>query len=395
MTRFSLPSAAVCACLVIVASVCAACAGPQLVSRPGWVDNPPNHDSRFLYFVAGSGWRSSESDAKSSAKLAASAEVPRYISSQIQSLLADVQINENGVDINRVEIAVTVVGTSVTIREVSALEYWCARSSSGYDCSALVAYPRAEYNLALAEIDAARKEHGERQAQSAMAALAAYDQGRQLESAGQPCPAMQKYEDSEAVLNDVTQPMLLPDSRFANTDLLSREVAGRLVIVGTLCSDTEKWLAVRVVVDVDGASSESEGRALFARVAGVAEKFGFVTNLEIISSEDAARCLSGNRDVAMGAAGPARRLLVIREGSTYSGDQYGMIFYCKADVDWAIVDPSTGVVIDSDSPRGFRGSAVSRAGACVDALNEAWFPKDQEDRPRCMKERLARALSGL
>lgn len=372
MTRFSLSSTAVRAWLVVVAFACAACAGPQVVSRPGWVDNPPNFDSRFLYFVAGSGWRASESDAKSAAKVAASGEVPRYIASQIQSLLADVQVNENGVDTNRVEIAVTVVGTAVTIRGVTALEYWCTRSSSGYDCSALVSYPTSEYLKAVAEIDAAERAYDERQGQSAASALTAYDLAKQLETAGQPCPALQKYKDSAAALRDLGRVRSLADARFPNTDLLSREVSGRLAAVGKVCSGTEKWLAVRVVVTVDGAESEKDAQSLFAALTTIAARYRFETNRETISASDASRCLSGDRDAATRAAGPSRYLLVIRAKSEFSSERFGLEFYSRASADWALVDPSSGAVIASGSPSGVSGAGISRAAACQDAVNNIW-----------------------
>ncbi len=366
-TRYIMPVT-----VFLAALICSSCSAPQNAARPGWVDNPPPHDSRNLYFVGGSGWRGSKSDAKAAARAAAIGEVPRYIASQVQSLVADVQVNENGADTNRVEIAVTVVGTAVTLREVSVLEYSCDRSAAGYDCSALVAYPRAEYDRAVAEIDAAEEAWRVRQDQSGRAALSSYFDAVNLEDSGKPCHSVDRLKESQAALKSISGVLALDNPSLPNTDILGREVAAGLARVAPACDKTRNWIAVRVVVSFDGADSDRHAQALFTSLTTVAAKYGFETNREPITAGDAGLCLSGDRDAAIGAAGASRYLLVVRERSEFSSERFGLEFYSRAAADWALVDPSSGAVLASGSPSGVSGAGISRSGACDAAINSLW-----------------------
>ena len=354
--------------ILLVSSLLSGCGLSTVASRPGWVDTPPPHDSRYLYFVGGSGWRASESEAKSAARMSASGQVPQYVASQIQSVLADVQINENGVDTNRVEISVTVVGTALTMREVSALQYWCAHSSSGYDCWALVGYPRAEYSRTLEEVDRIERD-------LAGYALDLFEKASAFQSSSHFCEAASAYADVASALKSLPAPRELAHPVYLNTDVLSREVNARIGVVAGECRQMDRRVAVRVLVDVQSARgvpftpADRATAVMGSELASVVGAAGKETVPGTITGEQISACLKGDRAAVAAAAGLSRYLLVVYARSAFHDSRFDIEFYFRASMEWALIDVSSATVISSGSSSDCGGEGVTIQAAQDLSLN--------------------------
>ncbi|HPB51872.1 MAG TPA: hypothetical protein PLZ31_11725 [Myxococcota bacterium] len=366
--------------ILVFSSLLGGCASAPVASRPGWVDTPPPHDGRYLYFVGGSGWRASESEAKSAARMSASGQVPQYVASQIQSVIGDVQINENGVDTNRVEISVTVVGTSLTMREVSALQYWCAHSSSGYDCWALVGYPRAEYSRTLAEVDRIERD-------LAAYALELFEKASAFQASNNYCEAASVLVDAASALKSLPTPRELTHPVYANTDVLSREINSRIGVVAGECRQMDHRVAVRVLVDVQSARgapflpADQATAVMGSELASVVAAAGKETVPGTITGEQISACLKGDRSAVAAAAGLSRYLLVVYARSAFYDSRFDLEYYFRASTEWALIDVPSATVISSGSSSDCGGEGVTIQAAQDLSLN------------RLFKERMAGPIS--
>jgi hypothetical protein len=313
--------------------------------------------------MGGSGWQATESEASQAAGNAALAEITNYLGASVKAVTKDLKMADNDKESQKIENTITVVGAEVTLRGIERRAIYWNSVRSGYDCTVLVSYPRAEYEKAKAEIAAAQLEYKRRNAQSAARALELYRSARSAEAAKDYENSLKDLLSALEIVKKFEGPVDLEDQSLKNTGLLLPELSQWISVVGKMVKDSGKWLAVGIVTELDTRRSVEHEQALFAKVAALAQTSSFKPRSTEMSHEQAARCLAGDGDAVRLAAGPARYLLVLDMDSQFSTEVSGQ-FFAAAIGKWALMESVTGNVIVSGLLPRSKGYGVSRASAC-------------------------------